>query len=259
MALDPEDPLIPLPWQMENIRAYRAQRGVEAEMDRMRAEKLRLDLEEARAKTLPGRVGEAEQLAMIEERTRQRREGTPIGGEVGRMATSAGGPSLLEATRMQQDLEVQRRAEQARLGAIEQYGIERGLTPTAKIDMGGMSATVPFVSAGEKMEKAYRQQYKSMMPVLTEKNIADGYDRDSAARKASKDIGDTLIKSRNNGDIPIYAIDGETVMQFLPQKEARKMYQDPETPKFIQDQLVQYFGPKEQSSAQNWIKSRTGR
>jgi hypothetical protein len=257
MALDPEDPLIPLPWQMENIRAYRAQRGVEAEMDRMRSEKLRLDLEEARAKTLPGRVGEAEQLAMIEERTRQRREGTPIGGEVGRMATSAGGPSLLEATRMQQDLEVQRRAEQARLGAIEQYGIERGLTPTAKIDMGGMSATVPFTAGGERMADSYSQIYRSMVPRLAETYQAEGFSRDEAIRMASDQVRKELVKASSSGKVVLMGTGGGTIS--YSNEQAMKMWKDPSTPSALKAQLDEFFGPSETPKASNWVNTRLGR
>jgi hypothetical protein len=41
MALDPNDPLIPMPWQMDNIRAYRASRAMQAEEDALKMEELR--------------------------------------------------------------------------------------------------------------------------------------------------------------------------------------------------------------------------
>ena len=47
MALDPNDPLIPMPWQMEGIRAYRASKAAKAEEDSLRMQQLRLSVEKA--------------------------------------------------------------------------------------------------------------------------------------------------------------------------------------------------------------------
>lgn len=237
-------------------------RQLQAAAEAARLEKVRADVQKSQEETFAGRVALGERLAMIQERDRQAREGVAIGADVAERVlapSSKGGIGLLEGTKMQSEMELQNRMERGRLGAIQQYGIEKGILPTAKVDVGGITATVPFQSAGEKMSQAYRQQYQGMVPVVAEKYMAEGYDRDSAIRKASEDVGNTLIKKNFNGDIPIYAIDGQTVMQFLPQKEAIKMFQDPKTPKFIANQLEQYFGPKGQSAAQDWVKSRIGR
>ena len=264
MALDPEDPLIPLPWQMENIRAYRSQRASESEKKQLELEKLRLDLAERRKEqemaSPSGRAAMAADVAAFLEQEKQKEFGVPIGGEVGAMTTRAGGPSLLEATRMQGEMDVEARVRDARRQAMMNFAAgEKSLLPTAKIDIGGVSATVPFESVGEKMSQAYKQKYRGLVPVIAEKNMAEGYDRDSAIRKASEDVGNSLIKKNLNGEIPIYAIDGVTVMKFMPEKEAEEKWQDPKTPQFIRNQLEQYFGPAGQSSAQNWVKSRIGR
>lgn len=235
-------------------------RSLEESRKALEMENKMLELEQRRRETPEGRVGQAEMLGTLLERSRQQREGIQIGPEIGAAATAAGGPSLLEASRMQGDLLVRERARQMREAAMENMlAGGQGIVPTAKVDVGGITATVPFQSAGEKMSQAYKQQYQGMVPVVAEKYIAEGYDRDSAIRKASEDVGNNLIKKGFNGEIPIYAIDGQTVMQFLPQREAIKMYQDPKTPKFIASQLEQYFGPKGQSAAQDWVKSRIGR
>jgi hypothetical protein len=51
-GLDPQDPLIPMPWQMDSIRAYRAnnaaQAAAKAEEDSLKMEKLRKDVEKGR-------------------------------------------------------------------------------------------------------------------------------------------------------------------------------------------------------------------
>jgi hypothetical protein len=257
MALDPNDPLIPLPWQMENIRAYRAQKGAEAEMDRMRAEKLRLDLEEARAKTLPGRVADAEKLAMIQERSRQIGKFIPIGPEIGATVTRKGGPSLLEATEMQKDLEVERRAEQARLGAAEQYGIERGLTPTAKIDSGGVSATVPFEAAGQRMASMQQNVYNTVVPMMTQTFIDSGYDPATANKMAIERVRDSLVKATQDGKVTLMGLDGGTVA--IGYEKAMQMWRDPKTPKAMKVQLDSFFGPSETPKASNWVNTRLGR
>lgn len=48
MPPDPEDPLIPMPWQMEQIRAYRAQQAAEAQKQAEQDELRRLSLEKAK-------------------------------------------------------------------------------------------------------------------------------------------------------------------------------------------------------------------
>ena len=45
MALDPNDPLIPMPWQMDSIRAYRASKAMQAEEDALKMQKLRLEIQ----------------------------------------------------------------------------------------------------------------------------------------------------------------------------------------------------------------------
>ena len=45
MALDPNDPLIPMPWQMDSIRAYRESRAMQAEEDALKMQRLRQDVE----------------------------------------------------------------------------------------------------------------------------------------------------------------------------------------------------------------------
>lgn len=72
MALDPNDPLIPLPWQMDSIRAYRASKALAAEEDALKMQKLRLEVEkmqEEKAKLQPDY--EAKLAGDIAEKTNQ--------------------------------------------------------------------------------------------------------------------------------------------------------------------------------------------
>ena len=92
MALDPNDPLIPLPWQMGNIRAYRAQKAIEAEKDRLKFEELQLDLAEKRRRqemeSPSGRGTTAAEVAAKIEEINQEEKGIPwvivTGKQIGR-------------------------------------------------------------------------------------------------------------------------------------------------------------------------------
>ena len=95
MALDPEDPLIPLPWQMGNIRAYRAQRALETEKAKIDYQKALMDIQEKMRETPEGRITEAEELAKRSERTKQQLQGIPM-EDVAREAALGKGMSLLE-------------------------------------------------------------------------------------------------------------------------------------------------------------------
>ena len=223
----------------------------------MELEQAMLNLEKARGETMTGRASEAEQIAMIEERSRQRREGTAIGPEVGVKMIQTGGPSLLEATEMQKNLEVQNRAEQARLGAIRQYGVEKGLTPTAKIDMGGMSATVPFESAGERMSNSYQMIYESMTPRLAGAFEREGYGKEEAFRMASEQMRKELVKASSSGKVMLMGAGGGTIS--YSNEQAERMWRDPKTPKVLKSQLDEFFGPSETPKAASWINTRLGR
>jgi len=70
LGLDPQDPLIPLPWQMDSIRAYRASKVLAAEENALKMQKLRFDVEkmqEDKAKSQPDY--EAKLAGDIAERT----------------------------------------------------------------------------------------------------------------------------------------------------------------------------------------------
>jgi hypothetical protein len=70
LGLDPQDPLIPLPWQMDSIRAYRASKALAAEEDALKMQKLRFEVEkmqEDKAKSQPDY--EAKLAGDIAERT----------------------------------------------------------------------------------------------------------------------------------------------------------------------------------------------
>ena len=258
MALDPNDPLIPLPWQMENVRAYRAQRSIEAEKNQLELQRLKQKIAEEESKTLSGRVGQADIAADVLERARQKRMGVEIGSEVAKETTAPNGLSLLEASAKQAGINREIARESARLGAVEQYMVEKGLAPTAKIDVGGMTSTVPFGAGGERMASAYDQIYTNMVPQLAKTYMAEGFDRDTATRMASDDIRKQLVKAGTTGKVVLAGADGVSTISYS-NEEAQRMWKDPKTPKHLRDQLNGFFGAQEGPTASDWVKNQTRR
>jgi hypothetical protein len=263
MALDPNDPLIPMPWQMDSIRAYRASRTMQAEEDALKMEKLRMDISKAREEetmsTPIGRAGRAADVAAFLEQEKQKESGIPIGEEIGARMIAKGGPSILEATKMQGQLDVEARARQARVDAAKNYlAGEKSLLPTANVDLGGVKQTVLASEAGRTSADIYKQVFTNQTPQLAEGYIARGYDRDTAIKMAAADVQDMLVKERSSGKVTLMSADGLT-SRAISDKEAMMMWRDPKTPKVIREQLNQIYGQSEEPQAASWIKTRLGR
>lgn len=258
MALDPNDPLIPLPWQMGNIRAYRAQRALETERERAKLEKEMLELEEKRRETPEGRVGQAEMLGTLLERSRQQREGVQIGPKIGAAAVSAGGPSLLEASQMQGDLLVRERARQMREAAMENMlAGGQGIVPTAKVDVGGITQTVPAMQAPETQADMQSRVYNATWPKFTRIYESQGFSPQDAERMGKDAATKELVKNANSGKINLLLQDGSTLS--VDFSRAMQMAKDPTTSPAIRNQLISVLGETEAPKAPNWIKTRLGR
>ena len=263
MALDPNDPLIPMPWQMDSIRAYRASRAMQAEEDALKMEELRQRVargrEEETMSTPVGRAGRAADVAAFLEQEKQKESGIPIGEEMGARMIAKGGPSILEATKMQGQLDVEARARQARVDAAKNYlAGEKSLLPTADINLGGVKRTVLAQEAGRTSADIYKQVFTNQTPQLAEGYIARGYDRDTAIKMAAADVQDMLVKERSSGKVTLMSADGLT-SRAISDKEAMMMWRDPKTPKVIREQLNQIYGQSEEPQASSWIKTRLGR
>jgi hypothetical protein len=263
MALDPNDPLIPMPWQMDSIRAYRASRAMQAEEDALKMEELRQRVargrEEETMSTPVGRAGRAADVAAFLEQEKQKESGIPIGEEMGARMIAKGGPSILEATKMQGQLDVEARARQARVDAAKNYlAGEKSLLPTADINLGGVKRTVLAQEAGRTSADIYKQVFTNQTPQLAEGYIARGYDRDTAIKMAAADVQDMLVKERSSGKVTLMSADGLT-SRAISDKEAMMMWRDPKTPKVIREQLNQIYGQSEEPQAASWIKTRLGR
>jgi hypothetical protein len=257
MALDPEDPLIPLPWQMENIKKYRASKELANKAEAMRIEKLRYDLEKAQEESMAGRVQRGEQIAMIEERARQRAEGVPIGRDVARQVTALGGMSLLEGTKAQSDIELQNAMEQGRLGAIRQFGVERGIVPSAKVDVGGITQTVPYGMAPQIAVDTQVNFYNAARNKYREVYRNQGYNDIESEKMANEKAASVVEKNSNSGKINLLLPDGSTLSVELG--KAMEMAKDPSTPPAIKQQLTSVFGQPQQSTASSWVTKSLGR
>ena len=263
MALDPNDPLIPMPWQMDSIRAYRASKAMQAEEDALKMEERRQRVakgkEEETMSTPIGRAGRAADIAAFLEQEKQKEVGIPIGEKMGARMVAKGGPGILEATKMQGELDVEARIRDARQRSMENYlAGEKSLMPTATVDLGGVKRTVLSEQAGRTSADIYGQIYRNQVPQVASTYEAEGYDRDSAIRMASQDVRKELVKASTGGKVVLTGADGLSTISYS-NEQAERMWRDPKTPKGIKAQLNNFFGESEEPTASSYIKSKTGR
>jgi len=265
LGLDPQDPLIPLPWQMDSIRAYRAGNAAKAEENALKMERLRQDVEKGRQdvekaieETPKGKANKAAELTAFLEQQKQKEYGIPIGEKMGARMIAPGGPSILEASRMQGELDVESRMRQARVASIENsLAGEKSLLPTANIDLGGVKQTVLASQAGRTGADIYSQIYQTQVPQLAATYEAEGQSRDTAIKMASADVRSKLTGAASSGKIPLIAANGNPIFITVPQ--AAQLLSSDTTPQFMKNQIEEALGGKEQPAAASWIKSRLGR
>jgi len=243
--------------------AYKQAKSMKAEEDALKLQKLRMDIakgqEEADMSTAIGRASKAGDIAAFLEQEKQKDVGIPIGEEMGAKMTAKGGPSILEATRMQGELDVEARARQARRDAAMNFAAgEKSLLPTANVDLGGVKQTVLAGQAGKTSADIYGQIYRNQVPQVAATYEAEGFDRDTAIRMASQDVRKELVKASTGGKVVLTGADGLSTISYN-NEQAERMWRDPKTPKAIRDQLNNFFGQSEEPKAQSWIKTRLGR
>lgn len=243
--------------------AYKQAKAMKAEEDALRLEKLRMDVSKAKEEeaisTPIGRAGRAGDIAAFLEQEKQKEFGVPIGEEMGARMIARGGPSILEATKIQGQLDVESRARQARIDAAKNYlAGEKSLLPTASIDVGGVKQTVLAPEAGKTTADINQQIFQAQVPQLTKAYVAQGYDPDTAVKMAGSDVTKNLFKAQSSGKVILTSNDGMSTISYT-NEQAQRMWRDPSTPKFIKTQLNNFFGESEEPAAANWIKSRLGR
>ena len=244
-------------------RALQQKQYNDAMKSELELQKLQFDVAKSREDvdmaTAIGRSSKAGDIAAFLEQEKQKEVGIPIGEEMGARMVAKGGPGILEATKMQGQLDVESRARQARVDAAKNFlAGEKSLLPTANINLGGVSRTVLAQEAGRTSADIYKQVFTNQTPQLAEGYIARGYDRDTAIKMAAADVQDMLVKERSSGKVTLMSADGLT-SRAISDKEAMMMWRDPKTPKVIREQLNQIYGQSEEPQAASWIKTRLGR
>ena len=139
-------------------KAYEQMKYNQAMKSGLELEKLQLDLAKARneqeMESPSGRATRAAEVAAFLEQEQQKEVGIPIGQEMGARMTAAGGPSILEATKMQGELDVEARIRDAKQRSMENYlAGEKSLMPTASVDVGGVRQTVLAPQAGKTTDR----------------------------------------------------------------------------------------------------------
>jgi hypothetical protein len=251
------------PFKLFESDAYKQAKAMQAEKQSLELEKLRLDMaekyKEREMNSPSGRATMAADIAAALEQDKQREMGIPLSEQMGSRMVEEGGPSILEATKMQGELDVEARVRQAKRDAMMNFAAgEKSLLPTASVDMGGVKQTVLASEAGRTSADIYKQVFTNQTPQLAEGYIARGYDRDTAIKMAAADVQDMLVKERSSGKVTLMSADGLT-SRAISDKEAMMMWRDPKTPKVIREQLNQIYGQSEEPQAASWIKTRLGR
>jgi hypothetical protein len=179
MALDPNDPLIPLPWQMDSIRAYRASKALAAEEDALKMQKLRLEVEkmqEEKAKLQPDYEAKlagdiAEKTSQLQERLNlNKAQKVGIGQRLGNIASASApldidvsGPVMPQQTAMQAGqglvaeenlLNAQKTRMMAELEAYRKR--QEGLVGT--VNLGDAYGTAPAGGGADVMRRRVQEQ-----------------------------------------------------------------------------------------------------
>ncbi len=251
------------PFKLFESDAYKQAQAMQAEKQSLELEKLQLDLAEKRKEqemsSPSGRATRAGEIAAFLEQEQQKDVGIPIGEQMASKMVAQGGPGILEATKMQGELDVEARVRQAKRDAMMNLAAgEKSLLPTASVDLGGVKQTVLAGQAGKTSADIYGQIYRNQVPQVASTYEAEGYDRDSAIRMASQDVRKELVKASTGGKVVLTGADGLSTISYS-NEQAERMWRDPKTPKGIKVQLNNFFGESEEPTASSYIKSRLGR
>jgi len=243
-------------------RALQQMQYDKAMKSELELQKLQFDVakarEEADMSTAIGRSSKAADVAAFLEQEKQREFGIPIGEQMASKMVAQGGPSILEATKMQGQLDVEARARQARVEAAKNYlAGEKSLLPTAEINLGGVKRTVLAPEAGMAGADVYSQIYRTQVPQVAATYEAEGQSRDTAIKMASADVRSRLTGAASSGKIPLIAANGNPLFITVPQ--AIQLLDSDITPQFMKNQLKDALEGNVKPQAASWIKTRLGR
>lgn len=254
MPLDPNDPLIPLPWQMDSIRAYRASKQAEAERQAMRDELLRLQLSKAERETPQAQIDYAAGLAAQSEKMRQAREGVQF-GDIAREAALDKGMNLLQASRAQGEADILSEADKARRQAM--LGQMMKVMPTEKYSYEGVSGEALQGQGAAQMSSTRRKIFQQDYNDFYDANIVRGMDPQQAHENAVDSAVEKQKKDQASGKVQIM-LPGLGNLTTTP-KELNRMMADPNTPQNVKDAIKNQWGTPGQLSVKDYLKSKLGR
>ena len=243
-------------------RALQQKQYNDAMKSELELQKLQFDVAKSREDvdmaTAVGRSSKAGDIAAFLEQEKQKDVGIPIGEQMASKMVAQGGPSILEATKMQGELDVEARARQARVDAAKNYlAGEKSLLPTADINLGGVKRTVLAEEVGTAGADVYSRIYRTQVPQVAATYEAEGQSRDNAIKMASADVRSKLTGAASSGKIPLIAANGNPLFITVPQ--AIQLLDSDITPQFMKNQLKDALEGKIEPQATSWIKSRLGR
>ena len=243
-------------------RALQQKQYNDAMKSELELQKLQFDVAKSREDvdmaTAVGRSSKAGDIAAFLEQEKQKDVGIPIGEQMASKMVAQGGPSILEATKMQGELDVEARARQARVDAAKNYlAGEKSLLPTADINLGGVKRTVLAEEVGTAGADVYSRIYRTQVPQVAATYEAEGQSRDNAIKMASADVRSKLTGAVSSGKIPLIAANGNPLFITVPQ--AIQLLDSDITPQFMKNQLKDALEGKIEPQAASWIKTRLGR
>lgn len=252
MPLDPNDPLIPLPWQMDRIRAYRAAKELAAEEDALKMQKLRLDVEEKLSERPESKISKAAELYQAMEQLKQEQEGIPFEA-VAKQAALDKNMNLLEANKQQGLYNIEQAGLRGKMAGIEaQLTGQKSLVPTEQYKYQGVSGTALGDQGAAQLSNARRNVFQADYNDFYDMAKFQGADDQQAHQIAIQKSEQKALKSQ---DKIVIALPGGGTFASTPEK-INQMRDDPGTPQEIRDAIIAQWGAGNKQTAQSWLSSR---
>ena len=252
MPLDPNDPLIPLPWQMDSIRAYRASKAMQAEEDALKMQKLRLDIEKGLEERPESKISKAAELYQAMEQMKQQKEGVPF-EEVAKQAALDKGMNLLEASKQQGLYNIEQAGLRGKMAGIEaQLTGQKSLVPTEQYKYQGVSGSALRGQGAGQLSNARRNVFQADYNDFFDMAKFQGADDQQAHQIAIQKSEQKALKSQDK--ISILLPGGGTFVS-TPEK-LNQMRDDPNTPQGVREAIITQWGAGNKQTAQSWLSSR---
>jgi hypothetical protein len=255
-GLDPQDPLIPMPWQMDSIRAYRAENARAAEENALKMEELRLDVAKKRyaqeMDSPSGRATKADLVARELEQMRQKEEGVDIS-----KTPNVAGKSLLDMTKEEGQRLINKRAKDARQMALENYLLEKSILPKAKYEAGGVSGEALLTQAPKTQSNVRRQVYQNDYNDFYDMYLHAGQSPQVAHENAVTAAGQKQMKADSSGKVTVM-LPNFGSLTTTPEK-LNKLYNAPDTPEPVRNAIgTQWAGEQKKASGSDWVRNKLG-